>query len=42
MRMPDVHDGRLAEVTVYYCGLSYGTRRVTAPACGQYEGAEVG
>ena len=35
-RIPSVQAGELREQTIYYCGLSAGARRVTAPACGQY------
>jgi hypothetical protein len=39
-RMPRIAESRVVEQTVYYCGLSFGARRVTAPACGRFEGAE--
>ena len=35
-RIPRVEGGELREQTIYYCGLSAGGRRVTAPACAQY------
>jgi hypothetical protein len=35
-RIPCVQAGELREQTIYYCGLSAGARRVTAPACAQY------
>lgn len=38
-RLVDLDGGRVVERTSYYCGLTDGPRRVTAPACARFEEA---